>query len=125
MISDVYHYWGSDLVAGNTGDLLLATGTDLGQQRVLRRLLTNPGDYLFEPEYGAGLPAWVGLPLDAAKVSAVIRDQMLLEASVAQLPPPDIQVATSASDPSAIDVTIRYQDANTDQPVVLRFTVSN
>lgn len=125
MICDVYHYWGNDLSAGNTGDLLTVTGTELGQQRVLRRLLTNPGDYLFEPDYGAGLPRWVGRVLDAAKVAAVVRAQMQLEPSVAQLPPPDVSVSTSAADPSAIDVTISYQDADTDQPVVLAFTVSN
>ena len=125
MISDVYHYWGNDLTAGNTGDLLLVQGTELGQQRVLRRLLTNPGDYVFEPTYGAGLPAWVGQPFDAAKIGALIRSQMLLESCVAQLPPPSVTVAVSSSDPSAIDVTISYQDANSDQPVVLSFSVSN
>lgn len=124
MISDLYHYWSSDLTASNTGDLLTADGTERGQQRVLRRLMTNPGDYIFHPEYGAGLPQFVGKPLDAGKVAAVIRAQMLLEDSVAQLPPPVITVSSVASDPGSIAVAIAYNDAATSQPVVLSFNVT-
>src|SRR5581483_995049 len=55
-LNDVFHYWGNDVSLSNTQDLLLVSGTVMGQQRVLRRLLTNPGDYLFDPNYGGGLP---------------------------------------------------------------------
>ena len=54
-MSDISHQWGSDLSIGPTGDFALVSGAILGQQRVLRRLLTNPGDYIWHPDYGAGL----------------------------------------------------------------------
>jgi hypothetical protein len=41
-LADVYHYIGGDISASNTGDLQGVTDTVRGQQRVLRRLLTNP-----------------------------------------------------------------------------------
>lgn len=125
MINDISHYWGSDLSPGTTGDLSTANGTTRGQQRVLRRLLTNPGDYVFQPNYGAGLPSFVGQPLDAGKVAALIRSQILLEESVASAPAPQISVQTAPTDPSAIAVTIAYNDAATGKPVVLSFNVSN
>ena len=52
--------WGGDLTINATGDLQLSTGTQLGQQRVLRRLLTNAADYIWQPDYGAGLGQFVG-----------------------------------------------------------------
>lgn len=52
---DLSHQWGSDLLIGPTGDLATASGTELGQQRVLRRLLTNASDYIWHLGYGAGL----------------------------------------------------------------------
>ena len=59
---DLAHEFGADLQAGPTGDLALADGAALGRQRVLRRLLTNPGDYIWHPTYGAGLARFVGHP---------------------------------------------------------------
>ena len=53
------------LRAGAAGDLAPAAGTLRGQQRVLRRLLTNPGDYIWQPGYGAGLGQFVGKPASA------------------------------------------------------------
>ena len=43
---DIFHEWGSDLVVGSGGDLALASGSAVVSQRVCRRLLTNPGDYI-------------------------------------------------------------------------------
>lgn len=125
MLNDLNHYWGSDLQPGPTGDLGLASGTLRGQQRVLRRLLTNPGDYVFEPTYGAGLPRFVGQTVDPAKVVAVIRSQLMLEPSVAKLPVPQITVRQLATDATGLTVTIAYNDAAGNQPVVLSFNVAS
>lgn len=125
MISDIAHYFGGDLAPGITGDLAPASGTLRGQQRVLRRLLTNPGDYVFQPSYGAGLPQWIGRLLDVGKVSALIRSQILLEDSVAKLPPPVITVTQTPTDLTGLAVRIAYNDAATNAPVVLSFNVSN
>lgn len=123
-LSDLDHFWGNDLTVGNTGDIALVSGSTRGQQRILRRLLTNPGDYIFHPEYGGGLPAYIGKPVDIPKITGVVRSQIALEAVVAKSPPAQITVQQSASDFTAFTVTIAYTDAFTQTPVVLAFSVS-
>ena len=43
---DISQLIGADLAVSATGDLLTSTSIALSQERVLRRLMTNPGDYL-------------------------------------------------------------------------------
>lgn len=124
-LADLWHYFGGDLAVTPGGDLQTVTGTLRGQQRVLRRLLTNPGGYIFEPTYGAGLPAYIGLPLDVPKLTALIRSQLALEDSVAQLPAPIVSVTPNAADPSGFAVSLQYNDADSGAPVILSFPVSN
>ena len=110
-LADLHQGWAGDLFVGPTGDFVTVTGPALGTERVLRRLLTNPGDYVWQPGYGAGLARFVGEPADAAAIQAVIRMQMLLELAVARVPEPVIDVQ---SDPGGtLSVQIRYADADT------------
>jgi hypothetical protein len=117
-VTDIFHQWGSDLLVGVTGDIATATGTTLGQQRVLRRLLTNPGDYIWQPDYGAGLARFIGQPANVGQIRAVIRSQIFLESSVARSPEPVIDVQVG---PSSIYVHIRYVDADTGETLILQF----
>lgn len=112
---------GSDLSPSGTGDLLSATGTPRSQQRLLRRLLTNPGDYVFHPEYGAGLPRMIGQTVDVPRIRTLIRAQMRQEAAVAPHPEPSINVRPI---PNGIAVAIRYTDADQRAPASLSFTVT-
>jgi len=118
---DLAHLYGNDLVLGASGDLATLDATQLGQQRVLRRLLTNPGDYLWNPSYGAGIGQFVGQPAYAARIRSVIRSQIFQEAAVAQSPEPVIDVAAGAS--GTVAVQIRYADSATGEAQVLSFTV--
>ena len=118
-MSEVFHYFSGDLSLSATGDLLLADGTEESKQRVLRRLLTNPEDYLWQPDYGAGLPTYIGAVLDEAELGALIRAQMYLEQDVAQDPPPDIALRPIAN---GIAAQITYQAL--DEPTSLSFRVS-
>lgn len=120
-MKDLHHYIGSDIASSATGDLQSASGTERGQQRILRRLLTNPGEYIFHPEYGAGLPAKVGETLDIPQIRALIRGQMLLEESVARTPEPEIIVTAIQG---GISCLIRYVDAQSKTPAVLSFNVN-
>lgn len=120
-LNDLYHYWGNDLSAAANGDVLGVTGTVRGQQRVLRRLLSNPGDLVFHPEYGAGLPAKVGTTARPDEITALIRGQMLLEDCVAKLPAPIIVVTAITN---GIAAQINYTDAQSGTPVTLSFNVS-
>ena len=130
---EINHYWGNDLQVGPTGDLALVDTTSWGQQRVLRRLLTNPAqpipgnpdqlaaDYIWHPDYGAGLPGRVGGVVNLVKIKALIRTQILLEAAVAKQPEPVITVRAISG---GVSVYIRYTDAVTQLPVVLGFDVN-
>ena len=121
-MADVAHQIGSDFQLSATGGLLLASGSTETQQRVLRRLLTSSGDYIWNLSYGGGLPAMVGLPVDAAAIRNAIRAQIFQEAAVAQAPPPVVDV-TSAAD-GTVTATITYTDATTGQTNILTVPVS-
>lgn len=122
-MNDLWHQFGLDLATGATGDMGLATGALLGQQRVLRRLLTNPGDYIWAPSYGAGLAQFVGRPTDAAQIRAVIRGHVFKEAAVARQPEPIVDVQADGG--GTLYVHVRYADAVTGLTQILSFSVGN
>lgn len=120
-MNDISHVIFADLKPSGTGDLALSSGMDMSRERVLRRLLTNPGDYPFHPTYGAGLARMVGDTADVGRIKATIRGQMLLEEGVAQQPEPQVSVTLI---PGGVTCTIRYTDAASGQPAVLSFNVT-
>jgi phage baseplate assembly protein W len=113
--------FGGDLGVGPTGDLMSSDGAALTQQRVLRRLLTNPGDYIWQLSYGAGLAQFVGQPGAPAAIAGVARAQLLREAAVAATPTPVI--ATSVLDNGTVTLSINYADAATGDTSVLSFSL--
>jgi hypothetical protein len=117
---DVSHYIGSDIAASANGDILLADSLVLSQQNILRRLLTNPGDYIWQPTYGAGLPSKIGQAVDIASVKSIILANMLLENSVARNPAPVINVTPISN---GIYVEIIYTEVDSQLPVTLQFNV--
>lgn len=120
-MNDLNHYIGSDLSTSPTGDLSTVSGIERGKQRILRRLLTNPGDYLFEPDYGAGLGRYVGASVNTTEIVALIEGQLRLEACVAQSPAPVVSVQRTNS---TLSVGIQYTDATSGEPTTLYFDVS-
>ena len=118
---DVAHQYGNDLVVSANGDLLTADSVNLSQQFVLRRLLTNAGDYIWQPTYGAGLPQKIGDPFDVSTINAIVTGQMYLEASVVRDPPPTIEVD---SFPNGMFVDIAYTEADSGLPATLSFPVT-
>ena len=123
---DIAHQWGSDLSFGPTGDLAMVSGSTLGQQRVLRRLLTNLLDYIWQPGYGAGLAGFIGQPVNALQMRALIRSQIFKEPSVAQNPEPTIDVTISPGGATGdVYVYILYVDAQSGQTQILTFSVSS
>lgn len=125
-MNDLFHVWGADLGIGATGDLAVASGTVVGRQRVLRRLLTNPGDYIWQPGYGAGLAQFIGNPANESQIKAVIRSQIFKEAAVAQTPEPVIDVQVSpAGAIGTVYVQIQYTDSSNNETQVLTFPVGN
>lgn len=108
---DLEMTWSGDLSLSPTGDLAIANEPSLGTERVLRRLMTNPGDYIWNPDYGAGLAQFVGRPVELAGIEALIRAQMNLETAVAQIPEPVITVSSDVT--GRLYVQIRYADSAT------------
>jgi hypothetical protein len=123
-LNDLDHTYGGDLSTSSSGDLLLSSGLVRSQQRILRRLNTNPNSYIGQPSYGGGLPQFIGSNADAAEIAAVTQSQMLLEDSVAPSPAPVVTVNQSP-DGASISETIVYTDNPSNAPTTLAFTVSN
>jgi phage baseplate assembly protein W len=120
-VPDLLHQFGSDLATSPAGDLATVDVPLLTVQRVLRRLLTNPGAYIWHPGYGAGLPRFVGRTINVAAIIGVVRGQLFQEAGVARTPEPSIEVAADTG--GSVFLTIQYVDAATQKPSVLGFSV--
>jgi hypothetical protein len=116
-MADLALTFGGDLSIGPAGELLLSANDIATQQRVLRRLLTNPGDYLWQLNYGAGLAQYVGQPGALSAIAGIARMQMLLEAAVAPTPPPVI--GSQAGDDGVVTLTITYADAASKQSFLI------
>lgn len=116
---DVSQEWGGDVQLSNTGDLALVGGNERGQQRLLRRYFTNPGGYVFQRLYGAGVLADIGSTNDPAKIGANIQAQTLLEDSVSPSPAPVVTVDLQPTGQLNADVAYTDQPSNT--PTVLSF----
>jgi hypothetical protein len=114
---DIFHEWGSDLAVGNGGDLALATGSDVIKQRVCRRLLTNPADYLWSLDYGGGLGQFVGLPANRADIEAIIVNQLLLETAVPTTPDPQVTITSADVGNGFITASITYSDPMSQRPL--------
>jgi hypothetical protein len=116
---DIFHEWGNDLAVGSSGDLAVSTGSDTVSQRVLRRLLTNPGDYLWNLDYGGGLAQFVGAPANVADVEAVVRTQLALESAAPTTPEPQVSVRVIDAANGYVVANITYADPSSMAPVQL------
>jgi len=116
---DIFLNWGSDLVVGAGGDLALSTGAETINQRVVRRLLTNSGDYLWNLNYGGGLGQFVGTPASPADIEAIVRTQLALETAVPTTPEPQISASIANAANGYVVATITYADPSSTAPIQL------
>lgn len=131
MAIDFLAPFGEDMALGAASDvsILGQQGTDFSFiaardeliQRLIRRLLTNPGEWLPFPFYGGGLRAFVNEPLSsrlAFQIKSICIAQVMEEPDVAALPAPVITLKKPFAD--ALIVTIQlYTQAL--QPVSFSF----
>jgi len=123
VLNDIYQNYGQDIQVSITGDLLISNGSTRSQQRVLRRLLTSPLDYIWHTDYGAGVGNFVGQALSSDlfdEIRSLINSQIFLEDSVSQTPPPEIFLQTIQG---GLWCQINYTENPTQQPIVLTFNV--
>jgi hypothetical protein len=118
---DLAHLWGEDLQVSATGDILVVDGDDLTTQRILRRLMTAQGGYIWNLTYGGGVPGRIGDTLDIPLITSVVTSQMALEATVARTPPPVITVQSILN---GVSVTILFYSAKTGQQSTLAFSIN-
>jgi phage baseplate assembly protein W len=110
-MNDIYLQWHGDLAVDSTGDLALVDDVDRANQRICRRLLTNSGDYIWQPTYGGGLAQFVGSPARTAEIESVIRTQLSFEPTVATTPAPNIDTRIADSANGYVTATISYSVA--------------
>lgn len=110
---DLALQFGGDISIGPAGDIAVIDGPALTQQRVLRRLLTNSDDYIWQLGYGAGLGQFVGQPAAPAAITGVARAQLLQETAIAQTPP--LVINTVVGNDGTVTLSLRYANAASGQ----------
>lgn len=118
---DLNHLIGGDLNVSPTGDLSLVSGDTETQQRILRRLLTNVGGYIWHLDYGAGVSQFVGSNINARSAKGAISSSLALEDSVAKSPAPIITVTPIDN---GLFCSIQYWTSANKTPFTLSFNVS-
>lgn len=109
--------WGGDLAVGPSGDISVAPIQAEVQQRLVRRLLTNPGDYVWHTEFGAGLGSYVGEGYSPSLIEGAILNQLQLETLVAATPAPSVQTSLSSTGPfSTISVAVQFRVSGQSMP---------
>lgn len=127
-MADLHLDFGTDLNFAPNGDVQLAEGATLTNQRLARRFFTNPqqtdasgiafasADYLFHPDYGLGLGRFVdtlGNRTTQRQVELLMAGQARSEAMIAPLPIPTAQSALKPT--GQLDVVLRYATRAGDQ----------
>jgi hypothetical protein len=121
---DIFHEWGGDLAVGSGGDLALVGASQATSQRIRRRLLTNPGDYLWNLDYGGGLALFIGTTAPSSRIEAVVRTQLALESTVAATPAPQVSARLVDAANGYVVANITYADQASSRPVLINVTSS-
>lgn len=124
ILNDVDHNYGEDISLTSLNDIAHSSGLIRSQQRVLRRLLTNPGDYIWHSNYGAGLAKYIGQSLNTERfdeIKSTIISQIFLEDSVSKETQPEIFIQTIQG---GIFIQINYIESVSKNPIVLSFNLS-
>lgn len=120
---DTYHYYGSDWQLSSNNDLLKTYHPEEGSQRLIRRILTVPGQYVWHPDYGVGAGQYIGNGLsdrDLNRLKALIIAQIYQESFVGRTPPAEINL--TRQDRGLLCV-IKYYDIVIEDYQVVNFTI--
>ena len=121
-MSSLSHTVGGDLDLSGSGNLTLVSDAEETRQKILRRLCTNPGGYIWHPDYGAGLPAMVGMTMDAGTLQGIVQEQMADESGVDQTQPITVTVTNTPAGFYRCDIT--YTDSQTQTIQALTYQAS-
>lgn len=79
---------GPNLVPNRRGDWLIVSGVEALRQSLIRRFITNPGEWATRPDYGAGARRFIKKRNDAAaraQLAERLRSQALRDPRVASV----------------------------------------
>jgi len=113
--------WDTDYKLSPSHDLAVVDGDIYARQRILRRLFTVVGGYVFHQDYGAGLPQKIGRPMTTQFLESIVRSQIALENSVAPNPAPTISVVQQPG--GLFIISIGYTSAGNSQQLSLTIAV--
>lgn len=108
---DIDHFFGGDIANHVARDLPTVNSDIETQRKIIRRLATNPKDYLWHPEYGAGLRRFVGAT-NLGEVEGVCVSQVAMEENVASYPAPTVTLQMSEG---ALVCLVTYTDATSNE----------
>jgi len=123
-MNDIDQTYGQDFGVGPTGDLQLVGASVRTKQRILRRLITPTGTYLWHQDYGAGVPEDVGADMSPDRlreIKATITGQVLQEDTVAKSPAPVVTLKPKGNE---LYCSIQFTESANNTPQVLTFTAS-
>lgn len=120
-MSALAHYFKQDLSWSSSGDLAVATDIQELEQRVLRGLMTSPGNYIFAPLYGAGLGRYVGIALSGSlknQIIGLIKSVLVLEPDIQKSPAPIINLNSDANGFTGVMINYIYTPTGQAQTIV-------
>lgn len=118
---DVDHWYGDDVQLSSKNDLNPVISSDKTTQRIIRRLMTNPGAYVWHLDYGAGILEHVGDTMaNLGIIEGLCVAQVQLEHGVASQPPPAVAFEMNGD---MLTVKVEYTDQDTNSRQFLSFTV--
>lgn len=118
-MSSIGHFYGGDLLL-ESGGLSVVSGSEEIRQRLLRRLLTNSGDYIWQLDYGVGLQGMIGDVVVSSVMQAEIRAQVQKDAGVDPYSPVEVDVRADTN--GVCLCRISYVDVDTGQQQTLDFS---
>lgn len=109
--------WEGDFSVDELGNTNIAEGDIAYVQRLIRRLLTSPRlldaytkravaapDYIFEPEFGAGLRRLINMPVRQEEIQRLVSGQILADEETSKAVRPDIR--TEVLDDGSVFINI-------------------
>ena len=121
---DISHEIGDDIRLDSTNDLAFVFDTDETNQRIMRRLFTNKGTYIWNAKWGASIPWKVGETLSLELYNLVVNEvtaAVLEDEDVAKDPPPEISIKTTNN---GLICYIRYYNTSSDKHDTISFRVT-
>lgn len=119
-MSAISHVIGGDLILDSAGGLAVVDIAEEARQAILRRLCTNAGDYPWHLDYGVGLPARIGSPMQEGDIQAVTLVQLQQESAVDQSQAPTVTITDQGA--GQYLCVIQYVDQQTQTVQGLSFS---